>query len=393
MIGRAVSVGRVETSGMAGWIAVLLAPFLLLGGCSLNAGMRREGLEPRAEVRIVQAIDVGTLEFSPLIRGRDGGYSALFDGRSVWLFGDTLLERPNAAGESMPDNTWATTTELDATGGIRGLTDRLDESGAPSRFLPLTGLEAAFNRSGLLEIGESRARWALWPGALAPDPDRGRLLVFYSKIYAEAGSFNFAALGHSIAVWEGMGREVIRPEVRPGRPDPTLMFGAGEPSFGSGAVCVGDMLYAYGVNPADFSKGMVLGRVNLAEALNRGSWEYYTAGGWSGELREAVPVFEGNDIISVWFSECLDRYVALYSQPMTRDVMVRTARAPEGPWSVAVRAFRAWQPRNRLGWIYDALAHPEFRMGQGCEISVTYSREIGFLSMEMRQVQLKLERN
>jgi hypothetical protein len=46
---------------------------------------------PQPGFSIVSATDLGVLETTPSIRGRDGGYSATFSGRSVWLYGDTIL--------------------------------------------------------------------------------------------------------------------------------------------------------------------------------------------------------------------------------------------------------------------------------------------------------------
>ncbi|MCP4536473.1 MAG: hypothetical protein GY832_04945, partial [Chloroflexi bacterium] len=43
---------------------------------------------------LVAATELGVLETSAWIRGRDGGYSGVFEGRSVWLYGDTTLHQP-----------------------------------------------------------------------------------------------------------------------------------------------------------------------------------------------------------------------------------------------------------------------------------------------------------
>ena len=51
---------------------------------------------PPAKLSVVQASNLGTIPTNPDILGRDGGYSAVFGGHSVWLYSDTFLAKPNA---------------------------------------------------------------------------------------------------------------------------------------------------------------------------------------------------------------------------------------------------------------------------------------------------------
>jgi hypothetical protein len=44
---------------------------------------------------------------NPDILGRDGGYSALFGGYSVWLYSDTFLAKPNAENFTLISNSWS----------------------------------------------------------------------------------------------------------------------------------------------------------------------------------------------------------------------------------------------------------------------------------------------
>lgn len=57
--------------------AAFLLTLLLAAGCKSS--------EPAAEIVVEQAREVGALPQAASIRGRDGGYSGRFVGRSVWL--------------------------------------------------------------------------------------------------------------------------------------------------------------------------------------------------------------------------------------------------------------------------------------------------------------------
>src|ERR1700730_9902489 len=83
----------------------------------------------------VQSTDLGTLQQSSSIPGRDEAYSAAFQGYSVWLYGDTFLGLPNAAGHTFITNSWSYTTAFTAVDGITGFQERLESAGAPTQIL------------------------------------------------------------------------------------------------------------------------------------------------------------------------------------------------------------------------------------------------------------------
>jgi hypothetical protein len=124
--------------------------------------------------------------------------------------------------------------------------------------------------------------------------------------------------------------------------------------------------------------------------LDRGAWTYYAGNGqWSPNLGDAVSVFSGDDILNVSWNAYIGAYVAIYSYPLSNDVMVRTAPRPEGPWSGERRIFTAMAPAGG-GTVYDALAHPEFNDAQ--TMYVSYTRATGTFSAEVRLVSLTLGR-
>jgi Domain of unknown function (DUF4185) len=371
-----------------------LVCFSILGisGCSFypsgNSG-------PSAELTVIRTTDLGAIGSNPKIVGRDGGYSGVFGGYAVWLYGDTFLTNPNVEGQTLISDSWAFTSDFSAPDGITGFQEREDAVGAPIMLLQLTAAEQVFNAA---HAGNPRqqqpcgARWALWPGAMVADAARNRALVFYQLVSAQPGNFNFQSVGYSVAAWQNFADPPLRPTINPAAEHPDLLFGQNQPSFGSAALVDGDTLYAYGCYNSDFSVPCVLGRVDLADVTNPSAWTFYAGNGnWSSQPSEAMWVFTANHILSVSWNDYLQHYVAVYNQPLSGNVVIRTASEPEGPWSAEVMAFEALQPAAGGSAVDDAQAHPEYNINGGQFIFVTYTHATGAFSSEERLVSVHLQ--
>jgi hypothetical protein len=349
-----------------------LSAALLLAavGCGVQAAP--------ASLSVVEATDLGPIKTNPDILGRDGGYSALFHGYSVWVYGDTFLAKPNAKDFTLISDSWSYTTDLNAATGITGFRERLDEAGAPTMILSNTPAEAAFNaaHNGNNCQAPCGARWALWPGATVVDPVSGNALVFYSLVFARPGNFNFQSVGSSVATWQSFMSQPQRPTINSPvvAAHPDLLFSESEPGFGSAALIRDGMLYVYGCGTPNggLDVGCRLGRVDPAQVTNPGAWMYYTGSGWSAKIGNAASVFSGEGILSVAWNTYLNEYVAVYSDPFSNNVMLRTAPNPEGPWSGPTLAFVAMPPSS--GDVYDAQAHTEYDVNGGETFYVSYSR-------------------
>lgn len=373
---------------------VLSSLVLILSGCGLAGGSS----PAPSGVTVVGATDLGTIATNSDILGRDGAYSALFQGQSIWLYGDTFLANADAEDRTLLSDSWSYTSDLNAQDGIGGFQERLDSLGAPTMILPETSDEQAFNaahNSNNCQQQPCGARWALWPSSIVVDPVANRALIFYMVVNSMPGDFNFQGVGSSVAIWDSLQdmpqRPSFNPAVVPDHPD--LMFNQNEPNFGSAALISGGMLYIYGcgipTNSTD--KGCRLGRVNPANVQDRSAWTFYTGNGnWSSQLSDAVSAFNGNDILSVSWNSYLQRYVAIYNSGLSQNVMLRTASNPEGPWSDESLAFTALPPAQ--GFIYDAHSHPEYDGNGGQIIYVTYSRSTpAAFSSEVRLVAVTLQ--
>jgi hypothetical protein len=136
----------------------------------------------------VNVTDLGVFGTNSKIVGRDGGYSGVFGGNVVWLYGDTFLTNPNPEGETLISDSWTWTTDLNAAGGLSGFQEREDSVGAPTMLLTLTAAEQTFNsahQGNPCQQTPCGARWALWPATMVADPTRNRALVFYQLVSAQ----------------------------------------------------------------------------------------------------------------------------------------------------------------------------------------------------------------
>jgi hypothetical protein len=365
-------------------------------GCGSSGLRGREPAGPTPTAPIVRVTDMGVIRTSPRSVARDGSYSALFAGHAVWLFGDTFLPTPDSQGRTLLSNSWSWTDDLNASDGISGFHERVDPVGAPTMLLQETAAESTFNAAhrapgcGAPACGE---RWALWPAAMVSDPRHARAYVFYQLVSARPGDFNFHAVGYSVAMWSDFAESPRRVPARSGAQTTSLLFQEKEVPFGSAALVRDDTLYAYGCLTVGLRKPCMLGRVPLADVLDRSRWSYVAAGAtWTARIDSAVPVFDGNGIMSVSWNDYLGSYVSVYSRPLSLDVELRTAPAPEGPWSGPTTAFVARAPADQQSGVYDALAHPEYDADKGRRMYVTYSRSTGDFASELRLVEIELAR-
>ena len=106
---------------------------LALAFALIQAAACDQGPPPSAEV--VSASEIGLLPMNPEIQGRDGGYSVRAWGRSIFLFGDTVLTVPDDDGATWHHNSFSLAADLDATGGIATSSPR------PPRSAPLHSKE------------------------------------------------------------------------------------------------------------------------------------------------------------------------------------------------------------------------------------------------------------
>jgi serine/threonine protein kinase len=312
---------------------------------------------------------------------RNVGFSAAFENRSVWVFGDStvpVVSDPSgnrgasadwAEAVVRQDSTWGWTNDRDASDGVASFTIQSAEDQGP--FLPLTEKETAFTDS------RQYAKCDLEPGPIVVDPETGRALVFYRKRFF-AGFAELRMVGTSLAVWTGPEEPPARPSLRPGTADPTILFPEPEPPLGSGALRVDDWLYAYScVCRQGQGCPCVLGRAPMSDALERERWQFYAgAGVWSADWREVDEVMQCMFSLTVHWNQYLGKFVAVCAKPLDKDIIIQTAPRPEGPWSGTSIIVEGIKPTTGWPWIRNALAHPELARERGRVEYLSYFRPL-----------------
>ncbi len=315
---------------------------------------------------VVSATDLGAVGNSG-VNGllRDGGASILLGGQILWTFGDTLFPFKADDGSQLRTNTAA----LASPGAPLAVTGSLDSHGAPTQYVPFTSEEAAFNAAS----GNPNERIALWPGPMvAIDADHA--LVVVDKLKVHAGVLNYEALSTELVLATAGSATAQR--LGP-------LFTAPEPQFVHAAVASSAKLYLYACQT---SGQCSLARTPLATATQRATYQYWTGNGWSNDLGQARGSIPGSTSgFSVAWNEHLGQFVSASSPGFSSAVLLRTAPAPEGPWSDAVVAYTAPSP------IYAVYQHPEQQQGGGARIRVSYSRPTGNFQGEIRLIELQLK--
>jgi hypothetical protein len=334
---------------MRAWVVLSL----LASGCS------------SADLEVVSVTELGTILKPASIDGRDGGTSGLFKGRSVWVYGDTVATHAGTFPNTWRNNTMSWTTDLHAADGLTGFVQPEDAQGSPREFFPRTAEEQAFNLAHL-DRGDGTcaapcgARYAIWGSGPLDDPERGRALLSFGKVYSEPGEFKFHVVGTSIAIWEDF-------DAGPTRSD-ALLFPAEEGEFGIPAIDEGRLyLFSCSGGPSGQS-GCRLGRAPLADVLRREAWTFRTRDGWSANVFDAAVLFDASPNTTVHWNAHLRRWLAVYMSWGT--IKVRTAERIDGPWSAESSVFSA--PES--GALH-ALAHAELQEGGGAVEYISYLAE------------------
>ncbi|MCB9761733.1 MAG: DUF4185 domain-containing protein [Alphaproteobacteria bacterium] len=341
-------------------------------------------------VSLVEARDLGVLPYPQAVQARDGGYSGTFQGRSVWLYGDTILNQDAEDGSRWRHNTFSWTRDARASDGLDGFEEPLDEAGAPLELFVSTEAEAAYNA---LHAGEDcaetpcGAREVLWPMAMVEDPARDRALVFFVKIHGEPGAWNFFSRGHGVAIWDDPDGHPWRPEPGVDPEHPTLLFPGDTDNYGAAALVEGDHVYTYACDTDGWGKPCRVGRAPLATVEVREDWRFWDGEAWSADIGDAAEVFDGASQMSVQWNEALGMYLALYVPGLTDTITLRTAPAPEGPWSREVALMETLPAAE--DWVYCGIGHPEY--DDGANLYVTYYRTTEPWHGEVRLVELTLE--
>lgn len=299
------------------------------------------------------------------LMGQDGGQSiALKDGRSLFFFSDTLLAPlpfpdvrnrgqflANCAALSEPsaDTLMAAMAKLNYFSDTRNepreiLTGDSAESALAVRFWPEHGIQ----------IGEE-------------------VVFFYLGIQqAAAGTWGFVEVGNGIARLDLQTGTCSR-WMREGdwRPWPALPV---DTHCGVQLMEKDGWLLVFCSRPAGLEYEAFLARVPM-DAIDEPEQYHFYAGdaGWTPTMTAAKPLTQCSSEFSVAYNAHLGCYLMTYIEGHTKQLCLRTAPHPWGPYSDALRA--GVVPHQKEAKIVSlGFQHPQFDREGGRTIYISYSQ-------------------
>jgi hypothetical protein len=282
--------------------------------------------------------------------GGDGAYSVdLGGGRVLWLFGDSFVATSPARRRDesyMVRNSVALQTGYDPTRAFMRFYYR-QVDGHPASFVP-----------------EDGGFW-LWPGHGIRRGDRA--LLFYGRVYqASEGMWGFASGSWTAFLVENPDEEPSAWRMS----EATVAPQVGDVGLGGAVFELGEHLYVYG-NGGDFH-AIYLARFATERAMagDLTAPEWWTGSGY-GDVSKREPVLAiGAPEYSVHYAAPLGRYVLTETEGFGASTLaIRTAPAPEGPWSDPTDVLRPPESFAQDPFVYAGKAHPELR---GAELAATY---------------------
>jgi len=279
--------------------------------------------------------------------GADGTYSVpLSDGRTLWLFGDTLIDSvlPSGAhsGKTLMINNSIALQKGSDPSTARFITGGTD-SNAASFFVPPDG-----------------KGW-FWIHDAVPDCGDGKILVFLDQIEKSGeGVFGFRQTGTWTAEVEVKDGDVSikrygkLPHFREGKD------GAPTTAFGASILTLGDWTYIYGTQDYGARKDLIVARKPSGkESDDNTCWQFFTGEGWSSRMDDMRPICNdvGNEL-SVHRTEKGTFVLTSQKAGFDAEIYLKTAPAPTGPWSAPQTVWTAPESSNSI-LTYNAKAHPE----------------------------------
>jgi hypothetical protein len=282
--------------------------------------------------------------------GGDGAYSVdLGNARVLWLFGDSSIATSGnrrRTESAFIRNSVALQTGYDPTHAFMqfywGQRD-----GQPSSFVPEDGV------------------YWFWPGHGIRLEER--LLLFYGRVYQKSeGMWGFSN-GESTVF------SIDNPDDEPSAwrfQELPLADSSRSVQLGETALRIGEFLYVYGAQGS--LHDVYLARFPLARARagDLSSAEWWGPSGFASAAQREPIISPGAPEFSVKFSTQLGKYLFVASEGFgATTISVRSADAPEGPWTEPRDVLRPPESFDQDAFVYAAKAHPE---QHGADLAATY---------------------
>jgi hypothetical protein len=152
----------------------------------------------------------------------------------------------------------------------------------------------------------------------------------------------------------------------------------GNTFFGSALLHVSDYFYIYGITE-DIGEGfhrkdMIVARVPETGIDDFDQWRFFRNGRWTVDPNEASRLCENMaNEFSVSYQSELRKFIMVYSEDgISRNIVVRLAHQPYGPWSAPMRLYQCPETEwDKDFFCYAAKAHPDISL-YADELIITY---------------------
>lgn len=291
----------------------------------------------------------------PEFVGGDVGVDVrLEDGRSIWLFGDTL--RQTDSGPSLVRNSMLIFTS-DCV--------RLVDSGGAGAVIP--------DR----EDGVGYWPMSAWS---TPHSSGATVYVMAQRVVVTPGdTLGMHTLGPALAVFDvpfdGEPRLVVRRDI--GSDDPS----ASSPAWGAAAALDGGWVYLYGTSARDLPgiHGFALrvARMRPDDLLDASRWRFWDGVSWATDPENAAPLIDEaggvSQTLSVWRQDGRWYVLSKQDEVLGTDVAVWPGDSPTGPFGPAQVVADLVSDEATGELRYMPLAHPGL-LPQPGTVVVSYSR-------------------
>ncbi len=203
----------------------------------------------------------------------------------------------------------------------------------------------------------------LWPGGVPTGAIKvgSKIIAFYSEGHHYGHNFDIFASG--VVVSSDNARTWTKHPLR----GPNNIFSQATPY----PQVLGGYVYVFGTlggrqGPA------YLSRVAAGRLTDLTAYQYWTGGGWNGNMAAAVPVI--NDSVGeLSISRYGGGYIALYMSPAGSGLVYATAPALTGPWG-NITTFANWGPSGPQYSIWYGTYAPQILSVSGKTIRFLFSR-------------------
>jgi len=325
---------------------------------------------PRVGVKVTSVVGVGNQtdqSLYPIYPTRDGGAVGTLADKIVWFWSDTTYS--NANNNNSFAGFYGNTEALGTP------TNQLVMKGPERQAIPFTTDELAFNNKY-----SYNPRVVLWPksGVIETSPGNGLLWVpkgYYGKTITDPEP-NAGIVLSSVTIGTDGNPVVTRLSDVPLFPLNSV------PSYGSvSAVTDNNYVYLYSTDSfATFGATTMVARAPLAGATSLSSYQYWNAGAskWEGAApniaNTSYAIFTSTFGVdgNVYYSSYHRAWIFIYSNHADYHVYLRTAPAPQGPWSAAELIYSP-PPSPQVSYIYGTTGTNVYdTTGQSASIDFTW---------------------